>query len=65
MPVMNGFQLLERLRAHPKWHALPVVVVSAEEELESFSEALSTVEVAKVPQFSQNDLVTWIRAVLG
>jgi len=64
MPVMNGFQLLERLRQHPRWRALPVVIVSAEEELESYNDTPSTLEVAKVPQFSQNDLVTWLRALL-
>ena len=65
MPVMNGFQLLEKLRQHPKWRSLPVVIVSAEEELESYNETPSTLEVARVPQFSQNDLVTWLRALLS
>lgn len=29
MPVMNGAQLLERLRADPRWAALPAVLMSA------------------------------------
>ena len=64
MPVMNGFQLLEHLRQHPRWRSLPVVIVSAEEELESYNDTPSTLEVARVPQFSQSDLMTWLRAVL-
>ncbi len=29
MPVMNGAQLLERLRADPRWAAVPAVLMSA------------------------------------
>jgi CheY-like chemotaxis protein len=29
MPVMSGFELLEVLRASPRWSSLPVVVLSA------------------------------------
>ena len=29
MPVMNGFELLDVLRADPRWARLPVVVLSA------------------------------------
>lgn len=29
MPVMNGFDLLSRIRAHSHWHALPVVMLTS------------------------------------
>lgn len=29
MPVMNGFELLERLKNHPQWHNIPVIVLSS------------------------------------
>ncbi|MGB5897282.1 MAG: response regulator [Geitlerinemataceae cyanobacterium] len=29
MPVMNGFDLLTRIRAHSQWHALPVVMLTS------------------------------------
>ncbi len=29
MPVMDGLTMLRRLRAHPDWHGLPVVLMSA------------------------------------
>ncbi|PZP28357.1 MAG: adenylate/guanylate cyclase domain-containing response regulator [Roseateles depolymerans] len=35
MPGMNGFELLERLRAHPELRELPVIVTSALEGMDS------------------------------
>lgn len=29
MPVMNGIELLQRLKAHPEYQAIPVIVTSA------------------------------------
>jgi CheY-like chemotaxis protein len=29
MPRMDGFALVAKLRAHPAWHALPVVAITA------------------------------------
>ena len=31
MPVMDGFEVLRRLRADPAWHTLPVVIVTAKD----------------------------------
>lgn len=32
MPVMNGFETLERLKSHPVWSQIPVIVVTANSE---------------------------------
>jgi CheY-like chemotaxis protein len=29
MPVMDGIDLIKRLRQHPKWHSIPILVMSA------------------------------------
>jgi two-component system, chemotaxis family, chemotaxis protein CheY len=29
MPVMDGIEMIERLREHPEWKAIPVLVMSA------------------------------------
>lgn len=34
MPVMNGRELVERLRSHPDTAAIPIVVVSSRENIE-------------------------------
>ncbi len=39
MPVMDGFQLIEFIRAHPRNAALPIIVVTADTEPETPSRA--------------------------
>ncbi len=31
LPVMNGFEFLERLRGHPEWQDITIVVMTAKE----------------------------------
>lgn len=35
MPVMDGFAVLERLKGNPAWNAIPVVIISAANDLAS------------------------------
>jgi DNA-binding response OmpR family regulator len=40
MPVMDGFQVLRRLRAEPTWQGIPVVVLSSREADDEVKQAL-------------------------
>ncbi|OPZ86411.1 MAG: Adaptive-response sensory-kinase SasA [bacterium ADurb.Bin429] len=35
MPVMDGYQVLETLKASPEWRGIPVIAISAVDEIES------------------------------
>src|SRR5690606_11959577 len=35
MPEVNGYEVLERLKAHETWRHIPVVMISAVDEMES------------------------------
>ena len=35
MPEMNGFEVLEHLKAHPEWRHIPVIVISAAEDIDN------------------------------
>lgn len=35
MPEMNGYQLLTHLKAHPQWHTIPVIIISAANDVPS------------------------------
>jgi PAS domain S-box-containing protein len=41
MPEMDGFEVVERLRANPEWHEIPVIVVTSLELTASEHEALA------------------------
>ena len=40
MPEMNGFEVLERLQADPQWRHIPVIVISAAENVENTVKAI-------------------------
>ena len=35
MPEMNGFEVLEHLKVHPDWRHIPVIVISAAEDIDN------------------------------
>ncbi|MFL5265961.1 MAG: adenylate/guanylate cyclase domain-containing protein [Stellaceae bacterium] len=35
MPEMNGYDVLERIKAHPSWREIPVIMISAIEDIDS------------------------------
>lgn len=35
MPVMNGYEMLEELKRHPQWQYVPVIVISAADDMRS------------------------------
>lgn len=40
MPVMDGFEVLARLKADPRWNTIPVVVVSASNDLPNIARGI-------------------------
>ena len=66
MPDMSGFEVLSRLRANPATRDLPVVVLTAEDELVSISEQqLQGVDVYSKNALDEAQLLTGVQAMLG
>ena len=66
MPDMSGFEVLSRLRADPATRDLPVVVLTAEDELVSISEQqLQGVDVYSKNALDEAQLLTGVQAMLG
>jgi len=40
MPVMDGFEVLARLKANPSWRDIPVIVISASDDLPSVAKGI-------------------------
>lgn len=62
MPDMNGFQVLEALRADPRLSSLPVIVVSAADQLEA---AIRSIELGAVDYLPKPVNPTLLRARVG
>ncbi|MBN8217196.1 MAG: fused response regulator/phosphatase [Spirochaetes bacterium] len=66
MPVMNGMQVLERIKADPDLKDLPVIMISAHDELESVVHAVKAGAEDYLPKpFEPTLLFARIAACLG
>lgn len=65
MPGMNGLQVLEKIRADERFSQLPVVIISAREELDSYFVSSSVIEITRTPHYNQQELLHWIRSLLA
>ncbi|MEM8777460.1 MAG: response regulator [Cyanobacteria bacterium P01_G01_bin.49] len=62
MPEMDGFELIERLREHPQWNLVPVIVLTAKDLTQNESDRLN-VSVQRVFQKGAYDRHTLLLEV--
>jgi len=64
MPDWDGFQTLEHIRADPAWQHIPIIVISAQEEINQQQALAGTVTVAKIGGFKPTEIVRWVQNVM-
>jgi CheY-like chemotaxis protein len=64
LPDMDGIQVIERIRSKPDWRHVPVVVVSAQDEIDHLETLAGTMLIAKADGLLPYDLVQWAQKVL-
>lgn len=67
MPVMDGFEFIEKLHKHTVWHTIPVIVLTSK-ELDAQEHAWLHKHVETILQketFSQEKLVSHIRQLIA
>ncbi len=64
LPDMDGVQVVERIRSAPGWQHIPVVVVSAQDEVNGVGALTGTVMLAKAGGFTPGEIVQWVQGVL-
>jgi len=64
LPDIDGFQVIERIRANPTWQRLPIVVVSAREEPEGYEALRGTLLITKTDGLTPGEIVQWVQEVL-
>ncbi len=65
LPDMSGVQVIERVRADPLLQDLPVVVLSAQDELDAAETRVGGIVVANANGLRRAELVRWVEAVAG
>lgn len=65
MPDLTGYQVLEHLRANPAWKHLYVVMVSAQDEIDTITMTTGKIEIVTASGYTQNDIIRWLRGILG
>jgi CheY-like chemotaxis protein len=65
LPDLNGVQVVEILRAHPILRSIPIVVVSAQDELDGLEVLQGALTVTKAGGLLPGDLIRWLGASMG
>ncbi|HZO30538.1 MAG TPA: GAF domain-containing protein [Chloroflexota bacterium] len=66
MPGLDGFEFVERLRAKPEWHAIPVLVVTAKDLTAEERRRLNgrVEQVLRKGTYSRDELLARVRAAV-
>lgn len=64
LPDMDGLDVIERVRRNPLRSRLPIVVVSAQEEIDTLETLPGMVHIAKAQGFLAGEMVQWIQHML-
>ncbi len=64
LPDMSGVEVIERVRATPLGQHLPIVVVSAQDEMNTLEALRGEVKIVKADGFRPGEMVQWVQAIL-
>jgi signal transduction histidine kinase/DNA-binding response OmpR family regulator/ligand-binding sensor domain-containing protein len=66
MPIMDGFEFLEKVKAHPQWSGLPFIMLTARAEKQTKLKALRIgVDDYLLKPFEEEELLTRIKNLLA
>ncbi len=63
LPDMDGRQVIDRLRQRPGWQAIPVVVVSGQDEIGNEQALPGAITIARAGGMTPSEVVRWVQAV--
>jgi DNA-binding response OmpR family regulator len=64
LPDMDGADLIQRIRANPAWHHLPIVVISAQEQTESADLPSGPIVMTIGRGFTAREVLRWVQHAL-
>jgi CheY-like chemotaxis protein len=65
MPDIDGFEFIERARSTSEWHDIPIVVVSAQDEVDDSVTLAGFVSMSRTNGLAPSDIVKWVQCVVN
>ena len=65
LPDMHGSQVIERIRSNPAWQHIPIVIVSAQDELDNYDILMGSMMIAKADGLLPGEVVRWVQGVVN
>jgi CheY-like chemotaxis protein len=64
LPDMDGTEVISQIRAHPAWRAIPIVVISGRDQLDTIASVSGPVIIDKATGLRPGELVQWVQNML-
>ncbi len=65
LPDIDGLQVIDRIRSEPAWSRVPIVVVSAQEDIDTLESLNGAMIIAKSSGLNVAEVVQWIQQVVN
>jgi len=65
LPDMDGTQVIERIRANAQWQNIPIVIISAQDEMDHQLILRGPIMITKKDGLKANEVVGWIQDVVN
>jgi len=65
LPDLTGMEIIERIRQHPVGRDVPIVVVSAQDEIDYIKPKTGSLLITKTGGFTPNEIFTYIQNACG
>lgn len=63
LPDIDGLELIERIRSHPAWQRIPIIIVSAQDEIDYRASLPGAMAVARVGGLMPTEVVQWVQHI--
>ncbi len=61
LPDIHGLEVVENIRSDPDWQDIPIVIVSAQGEIENREALVGSVTLTKANGLSLGEIVRWVQ----
>lgn len=65
LPDRDGFQIIKHIRSKPIWGHTPIVIVSAQDEIDNLKPLTSTMLIAKTNGLMPGEIVQWVQKIVN